>query len=134
MALRAEIVDLAGIDLLKYPAQHRAVREVAVMQRQPFAGEVRIVIEVIDAIGVEQACPADQTVHLVALGEQKLGQVRAILPGNTGDQGAFCHCLKTYHKIRRSRKPEHESCLLWRMRKSGAIRGNSARWRARREA
>ena len=81
------------------------------MQRQPLAGEVRIVIEVIDAIGVEQACPADQTVHLVALGEQKLGQVRAILPGNTRDQGALCHCLKTYHKIRRSRK-QTGTCVL----------------------
>jgi len=86
------------------------------MQRQPLAGEVRIVIEVINAVGVEQACPADQTVHLIALSEQKLGQVRAILPGNTCDQGALCHCSKTYlitdypqpsktyHKIRRSRK------------------------------
>jgi hypothetical protein len=30
-------------------------------------------------------------VHLVALAEQKLGQVRAILPGNTRDQRALYH-------------------------------------------
>src|SRR6185437_4013061 len=55
VALRAEIVDLVGFDLLKDAAQRRAVGQIAVVQRKISAADVRIVIKMIDAIGVEEA-------------------------------------------------------------------------------
>ena len=36
---------------------------------------------------------ADEAVHLVALLEQQLGQVRAVLPGDAGDQRPLGHAL-----------------------------------------
>src|SRR5438874_1030008 len=42
-----------------------------------------------DALEVDRAGAADHADHLVALLQQKLGQVAAILAGNAGDQRAF---------------------------------------------
>jgi hypothetical protein len=38
-----------------------------------------------DAIGVERTAPADDPVNFVSLGEKKLGQIRTILAGDTGN-------------------------------------------------
>src|SRR3712207_3129503 len=63
---------------------------------------MRVVIDVIDAVRVEQARPAHDAVHLVALGEQKLGQIRAVLPGDAGDQSPLLHVFSlTSTTIRR---------------------------------
>ena len=56
------------------------------MQKQPGAGLVRILVEVLDPLGVERAGPADQAVDLVALGQQEFGQIGAILSGDAGNQ------------------------------------------------
>ena len=55
-------------------------------------GFVRVVVEVVDAIGVEEAGPALDAVHDVALVEQELGQVGAVLPGDAGDECRLRHC------------------------------------------
>ena len=52
---------------------------------------VRILIQMIDAVGVEQRGPALDAVHFVALAEQKLGKVGAVLAGDAGDQRCFFH-------------------------------------------
>jgi len=54
------------------------------MQNQPPVGFVRILVEVIDAIGVEQRRAALDAVHLVAFLEQKFGKIGAVLAGNAG--------------------------------------------------
>lgn len=43
----------------------------------------------IDTIGIERACPPDETVDLVALGQQQLRQVRTVLPRDASDQRSF---------------------------------------------
>ena len=58
------------------------------MQEEPGLGLVRVDVEVVDPPGVELARAADQAVHLVALVEQQLGQVRAVLAGDARDEGA----------------------------------------------
>jgi hypothetical protein len=50
---------------------------------------MRVLVDVVDAVGVERRRPADQAVHLVALAQQQLGEVAAILTGDTGDDGFF---------------------------------------------
>jgi glutaminyl-peptide cyclotransferase len=44
---------------------------------------------VVDAVGVEGAGAADDAVDLVALGQQELGEVGAVLAGDAGDECAF---------------------------------------------
>jgi hypothetical protein len=43
---------------------------------------VRILVQVVDAIGIKGGRSPFDAVNAVALGEQKLGQISAILPGN----------------------------------------------------
>lgn len=52
--------------------------------------DMRILVDMVDPLGVEQRGAALDAMHLVALLEQKLGQVRSVLPGNPGDKRPFC--------------------------------------------
>src|SRR5690606_1566933 len=65
------------------------VVQVSVHEPQTHVFLVGILIEMVDARGVEARRASDQAVHLVALGEQKLSQVGAVLPGDSGDQCAL---------------------------------------------
>ena len=48
---------------------------------------VRILIEMIDAVGVEQRGAALDAVDFVALAQQELGEVGAVLASDAGDEG-----------------------------------------------
>jgi hypothetical protein len=85
VALGGEVVDLVGLDDLQRPHQAVLVDEVPVVQDQ-------LLPHVIDPPRVEGAAAAHEAVDLVALLEQKLGQVAAVLPGDAGDQ-----CLLRAH-------------------------------------
>ena len=91
MALRAEVVDLVRLDLRQQRDEPGAVVQVAVVQGQPAGRLVRVLVDVVDALGVERGRAADQPVHLVALREQQLGEVRAVLAGDAGDQSGLGH-------------------------------------------
>jgi len=56
------------------------------VERQPLAGIVRIGIDAVEALGVEGGGPPDDAVDLVALLDQQLGEVGAVLPGDSSDQ------------------------------------------------
>ena len=51
--------------------------------------DVRILVDVVHPLGVERAGPALNAVNDVALFQQKLGKVRAVLAGDAGDKGDF---------------------------------------------
>ena len=70
MALRPEIVNFVGLQLVEQLGQMNRVRKIAVVQKEPHSIDVRILIKVIDAGRVEGAGPADNPVDLVALGHQ----------------------------------------------------------------
>ena len=48
--------------------------------------QLELVADVFDALEVLGAGPADHAVDAVALGEEQLGQVRAVLAGDAGDE------------------------------------------------
>ncbi len=50
---------------------------------------VRILIEVIDTVRVEQRGATFDTVNLVAFGEKKLGKIRSVLACNSCNQGSL---------------------------------------------
>ena len=60
------------------------------MEDESSVAGVRVLIEMIDAIGVEQRTAPLDAMDSIALAEQKLGQVGPVLPGNAGDQSYFC--------------------------------------------
>ena len=84
MRLRREIVDLVGSHLLDDPPEPGAVAEVAVVQLQHLGARAEALAQMIDSSGRETRGAAHHAVHLVALLQQKLGEVRAILSGDAG--------------------------------------------------
>ena len=90
MALRAEVVDLVGLELVEQLHHLHRVGEVAVVQEEPHAVHVGIAVEVVDPAGVEGRGPPDDAVHLVALFEQQLREIGAVLARDAGDEG-FLH-------------------------------------------
>ena len=85
VALRGEVVDLVGLHLLDDADQAARIGHVAVMQDEAAVRFVRVLVQVVDAVGVEQRRAALDAVDLVAFAEQKLGEVGAVLAGDAGD-------------------------------------------------
>jgi len=52
---------------------------------------VRILVQVIDPIGIEQRGPAFHAMNNIAFPQQELRQIGAILSGNAGDQSNLLH-------------------------------------------
>ena len=89
VALGGEIVELIGPDLLDDVGQAGRIRHVAVMQHEP-PGFARLAVEqMIDPRRVEQRGPPLDAVDDIALFEQKLRQVAAVLAGDACQKGDF---------------------------------------------
>ena len=58
---------------------------------------VRVLVQVIDTVGIERRRPSFDAVNLVAFVEQELGQIRAVLASNTGYQ--------CFHKFSSMKRP-----------------------------
>jgi len=91
VALRSQIVDLVGLHLLDDADEAGAVRQVTVMQDEFAVGLMRVLVEMIDAIGVEQRGAALDAVDFVAFAQQEFGEIGAVLPGNAGDERFLGH-------------------------------------------
>src|SRR5262249_10859117 len=101
-----QVVDLVGADRVDQVRQRAAVLEIAVAEPEAIVGRVRILVDALEPLGVERARSPHQAVDLVALREQELGEVRAILAGDAGDQpllhGAALRCCSRYQATVRS--------------------------------
>ncbi len=89
MALCAQVVDFIGLCFLHDADEVAGVAEVAVMQVEARIVDVRILVDMVHALGVERRSPALDTVDDVAFFQQQLGQVRAVLPSDAGDECDF---------------------------------------------
>ena len=77
----AEVVDLVGTCVAHRPHQAGQVGQVAGVQHD--VGQ-----DLLDQLALGVVLAADDRVDLVALGEQELGEVQPVLPGDAGDQGS----------------------------------------------
>ena len=84
MALRRQVVDLVRLYLLDYADQVGGVGQISIVEDEILVCYMGILIEVIDAIGIEQRGAPFDTVHDVVFAEQKLRQIGAILAGYPG--------------------------------------------------
>ena len=89
MALRGEIVNLVGLHLLHDADQVRRIGQVAVIHEETHIRLMRVLIEMIDAVGIDERGAALDAVNDIALAEQEFGEKRAILTGDTGDERDF---------------------------------------------
>ena len=79
MALGAEVVDLIRLHLLDDPYPIVTVGKVAVVEHKARVTFVRVLVKVIDPAGIEAASAPLYSMHLVALLQEQLRQVAAIL-------------------------------------------------------
>src|SRR6056297_1304186 len=59
------------------------------MQPEARIRRVRILVDMVDPLGVEQRRTALDPVHLVTLFQKEFSKVGTILPGDSGDEGAL---------------------------------------------
>ena len=59
------------------------------MQLDALVVDPRVLIQVVDAVGIEQAGTALDAMNLIAFVEQQFGEVRAVLASHAGDEGNF---------------------------------------------
>ena len=83
MALRGKIVDLVRLHFLNDSNQIGGISQIPVVQRETDIFLMRILVKMINAIGIEGRCAALYTMNVVALRQKEVGQVRAILSGDT---------------------------------------------------
>ncbi len=89
MALRREVVDFIRLHLLRDVDQAARIGHVAVVQEKAPVGDVRVLIQMVDPVGVEQGRAPLDAVHHITLVQEKFRQIGAILPGDPRDQRDF---------------------------------------------
>ena len=102
MTLGGQVVDLVGLHLLDHVDQAGGVGHVAVVKHQAALFLVGILVEVVDAIGVQQGSAALDAVHFIPLLEKELGEIGAILTGDAGDQSSFQEGSSSARRLRLS--------------------------------
>ena len=93
MALRAEVVDLVRLHFLHDVDQAAGVCEVAVVEDEVGVVDVGIFIQMVDAVGIEERGAALDAVDRVALLQQELREIGAVLPGDPGDESCLWQSL-----------------------------------------
>src|SRR5208337_1603985 len=90
MTLSPQIIDFVGLHRLYDTDQTVCVGQISVVQAKANIGIMRILVEMVDARGIERGGAALDPVDFVVLLEQEFGQVGSVLAGDAGDQG-FLH-------------------------------------------
>ena len=89
VAFAREVVDLVGLHPDDHRLQAERIDQVAVMQLERQPTDLRGGPQVIDPVAVQAARPPHEAVHGIALVEQQLGQIGAVLSADTGDERRF---------------------------------------------
>lgn len=89
--LGSEVVDLVRLHLLDDAHQRGRVGQVTVVQDELAVIDVRVFVQVVDAVGIEERSAALDAVHLVTLLEQEFSEVGAVLAGDAGDECDLGH-------------------------------------------
>jgi hypothetical protein len=86
MALGCQVVDLIRLDLLENTDQVGGIGQISIMKDKVSVVHMGVLIQVVDAVGVEQGSPALDAVDFIAFFKEEFGQVGAVLAGAAGDE------------------------------------------------
>ena len=75
MTLCAQVVDFIGLNLLQYAREIARIRQIAVMQHEVSLPFVRVLVKVIDSLGVERRSTSLYSMNLITLLNEKLSEV-----------------------------------------------------------
>ena len=93
MGLRCEVVDLMGPDVVNELMHPSSVCDIPIVQMQVAPGNVFIVVQVINTSAIEGRGPSHHPMHFVALGQQLLCHIGAVLTRDSRYENSarFCH-------------------------------------------
>ena len=87
VALGTQIVHLVRPDLFHDHRQAGRVGKVGIVEMKPLVNRRIAREQMVDALTIQTAGAPDQTVHLVIrLAQEEFGEIRPVLPGDSGDQ------------------------------------------------
>jgi hypothetical protein len=75
VALRAQMVDLVRLQLIKKLHQVDRISQITVMKKEPDSVHVRILVQVVNSRCVEGAGPTNDSMHLIPFTKQKIREV-----------------------------------------------------------
>jgi hypothetical protein len=101
--LGAQIVDLVGLYLVDDVSHPRTVGEVAEVEKEARRGLAGVLVQVIDAVGVEARRAPNHAVNFVAFRQQELRQIRAVLARRAREKRLLFG--RGRHSILSSRRP-----------------------------
>ena len=85
MALRPEVVNFIGLDVIDEIGDLPRDGKVPIVQEEPGVWKMRVLVDVIDAVRIECACPTDEAMNLVAFLEEQFSQVASVLASDSCD-------------------------------------------------
>ena len=102
VTLRGEIIDLVGLHLLDQADEIGRIRDVAIMQKEAQVRHMRIAVEMIDAIRIDERRPPLHAMDDIAFLDEQFGQIGAILAGDAGNQCDFriAHSVLYPYRVR----------------------------------
>ena len=89
VGLCAQVIYFVGADFRQQAREVGGVGQIAVMQFEAHIVNVRVLIDMVDALGVELRRTALDAVDFIAFFQQKFCQIRTVLACNAGDKGDF---------------------------------------------
>src|SRR5208282_6086716 len=89
VALRREMVKLIRRKAVNQIQDPLRAGKIAMMQEEPRARLIWILINVVDPLRIKRARPADDSVNFVSFRKKQFGEIRPVLPGNSRDECAF---------------------------------------------
>ena len=98
MALRRQVIDFRGLGFLHQTDQIGGVRHVAVVQVKTDVPFVRVLVQMVDTVGIERRRTPFDPVNGISLAEQQFSQKGSVLPGHAGNQCNFIgHAADSSH-------------------------------------
>src|SRR6266550_695390 len=93
VALSGQVVGLIGTDGLDNAIESTGIGHISVMEKEPGTGGIAGtgVLEMVDTAPIHAGRPAHNPMHFITFTQQKLGQIRTILPCNSRDQSDSRH-------------------------------------------
>ena len=104
MGLSARVVNLVGLCFLHDANEVGGVTQITVVQLEVGVVDMRVLIDVAHPLGVEAAGPALDALDDVALFQQKLCKIRAILASDIGNEGDFFICHGRFYRCKAAKK------------------------------
>jgi len=106
MTHRTQIIYLIRLNLLNDPCKIHRIRKIAIMKNKPLVFNMRILVDVINTLRIENRRPSLDPMNNISFLQQVLRKISTILSGGACYEGGFPHLFQGF------RVSEFQGCGL----------------------